>query len=411
MRAILAALALFAIVPQFAFAWGDDGHKVVALIAQHYMTPDVRRTVDALLAQDADPLTAHDIASAATWADKYRTHHRETATWHFVDIELDHPSIDSACGGRPPLSQSVVASNGPPACILDKIKQFSNELASPNTDPEERVVALKYLLHFVGDMHQPLHSADNHDKGGNQVKVTVEGFPHRSRDELHAFWDTQFVQVLGASPQAIAKQLVDRITPDEVKAWSSGSFDDWAMEAFKIAKTDVYHDPPLSQFEPQYLDAAYVDQAVKDVSLQLSRAGVRLAAVLGKALASNTLTSTDATTTDAPKTDATKIDARKAGGSTSDTNVSTTNSIPTAPDNHPTSRTSDGANDGTDQFATEAEARGRCASETIVWANLRSSVYHFAGYPNYGNTKRGAYMCEADATRQGMHAAKAEQHP
>ena len=66
---------------------------------------------------------------------------------------------------------------------------------------------------------------------------------------------------------------------------------------------------------------------------------------------------------------------------------------------------------GTDQFRIEAEAKVHCPTGTVVWANLKSSVYHFAGYPSFGNTKRGAYMCEVDATRQGMHAAKAEQHP
>jgi hypothetical protein len=65
----------------------------------------------------------------------------------------------------------------------------------------------------------------------------------------------------------------------------------------------------------------------------------------------------------------------------------------------------------TDQFQSEAEAKVYCKTGTVVWANLRSGVYHFAGYPSYGNTKRGAYMCEVDATRQGMHAAKAERHP
>jgi hypothetical protein len=88
MKAIITALTLCLIVPQSAFAWGDDGHKVVALIADHYLTPDVRNTVEALLAQDTDPLTQHDIASEATWADKYRNGHRETAQWHFVDIEV-----------------------------------------------------------------------------------------------------------------------------------------------------------------------------------------------------------------------------------------------------------------------------------------------------------------------------------
>jgi hypothetical protein len=238
MRSIAVALTIF-LIPQFAFAWGDDGHKVVALIADHYLTPDVRNTVNALLAQDADPLTPHDIASEATWADKYRNQHRETANWHFVDIEIDNPDISSACAGRPPLPTNTLASNGPPACILDKIQQFTDELGKPGTDPEERLVALKFLLHFAGDLHQPLHSSDNHDRGGNQIKVIVDGFEHKPRDELHGFWDTQFVEAIGRSPKEIAQQLMDKITPENVKAWSAGTPDDWAMEAFKLSTADV----------------------------------------------------------------------------------------------------------------------------------------------------------------------------
>jgi hypothetical protein len=379
MKATAVALTLL-LIPQFAFAWGDDGHKVVALIAEHYLTPDVRNTVNALLAQDTDPLTAHDIASEATWADKYRNQHRETANWHFVDIELDNPDISSACAGRPPLPTNTVASNGPPACILDKIQQFTTELARPGTDPEERLVALKFLLHFVGDLHQPLHSSDNHDRGGNQIKVIVDGFPQNSRDELHGYWDTQFVRILG-SPKEVAQKLMDKISPDQVKAWSVGTPDDWAMEAFKLSKRDVYGDPPLSRFEVQHLDKDYVERATNDVALQLSRAGVRLASILNKALSSTK-------------------------GAAPSTSTSTT-AMPTKPNDNLTTQTSGGI----DQFQSEAEAKVYCRTGTVVWANLRSSVYHFAGYPSYGNTKRGAYMCEVDATRQGMHAARAEQHP
>jgi len=71
-------------LPEQAPAWGDDGHKVVALVAQHYLTPTAKKQVDAMLAADTDELTQHDIASEATWADKYRAGHRETASWHFT---------------------------------------------------------------------------------------------------------------------------------------------------------------------------------------------------------------------------------------------------------------------------------------------------------------------------------------
>jgi hypothetical protein len=147
---------------------------------------------------------------------------------------------------------------------------------------EERIVALKFLLHFVGDMHQPLHASDHNDRGGNSVKVMVDGFDHKSRDSLHGFWDTQFVDALGRPPAALASQLLAQITPAQEAEWKQGTPDDWTIEAFSMSQADVFGDPPLSG--SVHLDAAYVEHAKKDVALQLSRAGVRLAAVLNKAL-------------------------------------------------------------------------------------------------------------------------------
>ncbi len=287
----LLSFSMLTALPQQAAAWGDDGHRVVALIAEHYLTPTAKRHVDAMLAADTDELTKHDIASEATWADRYRDanhrkdHYDATKRWHFVDLEITDPDMKAACFDRKPLPAGTLASNGDKmACIVDKITQFAAELEALGTDAEERLVALKFLLHFVGDMHRPLHASDNNDAGGNSVKVMVDGFPHKAKDELHAFWDTQFVEALGRPPAALAMQLVAQITPEQEAEWKQGSPDDWAMEAFNIAFDDVYGQPPLSRDTLQRLDAAYVARAEKDVALQLSRAGVRLAAVLNKAL-------------------------------------------------------------------------------------------------------------------------------
>jgi hypothetical protein len=297
MKAIVVALglALLTVAPQRASAWGDDGHKTVALIAQHYLTPAAKKKIDAMLAADTDNLTKHDFASAATWADKYRDsnqrrdHYQQTQQWHFVDMEIENTDMASACFGRLPLPAGTLASNGPAqACVLDKAKQFADELAAPGTDAEERLFALKFLLHFVGDMHQPLHSSDNHDRGGNSVKVSADGIKHNSKDELHGYWDTQFVDAIaGKSPTALAKQLLMQISPEQASLWAAGSFDEWAMEAFMLAKSDAYGTPPMSKDMPQQLDAAYVARAEKDVAQQLSKAGMRLASVLNKALGSN----------------------------------------------------------------------------------------------------------------------------
>jgi hypothetical protein len=286
----LLGVSIFVALQQQAMAWGDDGHKVVALIAEQFLTPTARRQVDALLAGDTDTLTRHDIASAATWADRFReeNHRRDnydaTRRWHYVDLEIEDPDLTKACYGRKPLPADLPASLGDKnACIVDKITQFAAELAALTTDAEERVFALKFLLHLVGDLHQPLHAADHGDAGGNSVKVTVEGFDHKTRDNLHGVWDVQFVDALGRPPAALAKTLLAQITPAQAAEWRQGTVDDWALEAFNIAFTDVYGDPPLSKDAPQFLDAAYVERAKRDVALQLSRAGVRLAAVLNRA--------------------------------------------------------------------------------------------------------------------------------
>ena len=272
-----------------AFAWGDDGHKAIALVAEPCLTPEAKQAVTSLLSSDTDNLTQHDIASEATWADKYRQdHYQQTQNWHFTDIEIDHPDLTAACFGRPPLPKGVLASNGPAqACAVDKIIQFQAELSSPGMDAEERLVALKFLLHLVGDLHQPLHSSDNHDRGGNDVKVIVDGFPHKLRDELHGFWDTQFVDAIAMPPAELARQLRAAVKSEDAASWATGTPDDWAMETFQIAKTAVYGQPPLSGALVQHLTEDYADNAEMTVSFQLGKAAVRLAFLLNSAFGSH----------------------------------------------------------------------------------------------------------------------------
>jgi len=103
-----------------------EGHEIVALIAQAFLEPEVRTKVDRLLATDTDPFTAHDIASEATWADRFRDENQngawgKTRLWHFVDIEIGHPDIDAACFGYPRNPARTAASNGPAQdCVVDK---------------------------------------------------------------------------------------------------------------------------------------------------------------------------------------------------------------------------------------------------------------------------------------------------
>jgi hypothetical protein len=267
-----------------ALAWGDEGHEIIALIAREHLAPPVRARVDQLLAEDRDPLTAPDMAARSTWADKWRTGHRETAGWHYVNLELERPDFYAAC------KQSGAS------CIVDKLGLFESELANNRLSDWQRVYALKMVLHLVGDLHQPLHVADSHDRGGNCELVLYA--PARARAQLgppqetslHGYWDSEAVAQLGRDPRAVAAALERNITAAEVESWSRGRFDDWAREGYEVARSVVYrYGGPLgcAAGAPTPLSKAYQETASRVAAQQLSRAGIRLAAVLNHALSFN----------------------------------------------------------------------------------------------------------------------------
>jgi hypothetical protein len=145
-------------------------------------------------------------------------------------------------------------------------------------------MAFKYVLHFVGDLHQPLHAADHDDRGGNCIQLDPPVGPSQN---LHAYWDTAVVGALGPSASAIATKLNARITPDEIRAWSAGDPKSWAMQSFQVAQKDVYRLPaqPTCQDKGSVaLSPAYQAAAQTDAARQLQLAGIRIAVVLNSAL-------------------------------------------------------------------------------------------------------------------------------
>lgn len=287
MRIALSALALASIaLPQPALAWGDKGHEIIAAIARDRLTPQAKAWVDAILATDTDTLTAPDMVSRATWADKWRdSGHRETASWHFVDQELGKPSLKTACFNYP--KADTPPSAGPAQdCIVDKLDEFEAELAAPATAPAERLLALKYILHFVGDVHQPLHASDHDDRGGNCVHVSLGG---QRTTNLHSFWDTAVLAPLGTDPATIAHTLEGAISASDASAWGSGTAASWAKESYAAAKADAYtiSSPAgcTNDASPITLTTAYQAQALTTAKTQIEKAGVRLAKVLNDAAA------------------------------------------------------------------------------------------------------------------------------
>ena len=278
-------------------AWGDNGHQIVGVIAYARLTTAVKKKVDALLAADNDDLTAADFVSRTTWADKYRDSDRlstkirydATRRWHFVDIEIANGNIDSACNHHPKLPIGFAASAGPAKdCLIDKIDQFLNELRDVSTAKLEKILALKFLLHLVGDLHQPLHAADNKDRGGNEVPVLFSD--DNTPTNLHFYWDNHLVARLGNDSRSVGELFNQRITKGSADQWSKGTPTDWAKESFGQAKRVAYDLTGLQHFiddrgaKGVRLDAAYENRALPIVREQLSKAGIRLATVLNYAL-------------------------------------------------------------------------------------------------------------------------------
>jgi hypothetical protein len=249
--------------PSAAYAWGHEGHEIVALIAANEMTPKAKAAVQGLL---GGPDAATAMEQYSTWADEIRPERRETAPWHFVDIEISSGGYDAA---------RDCAHND---CVVAQIERDTSVIGDKSLAMPVRAEALRFLIHFVGDETQPLHCSDNHDRGGNEVSVILNG----DSTNLHAVWDTAVVEALGNDPSAIAARLSATITPAEQAAWTKGTPASWSNECWNIAKREVYADFHRNggTFAPIVLPPDYAAKKSSIAAEQLKRAGVRLATIL-----------------------------------------------------------------------------------------------------------------------------------
>ncbi len=304
-----AACAALLLPMRASLAWGPEGHRAIALIADHVLQqsdPGVRAKVIAILATDkGDRLTKNDIASEANWADVLREKSEEartaTAAWHSARLKADNPDLARACFDRKPLPAGYPASHGPQDnCSVDKIEQFATELKEPQTSSFERLAALQFLLNLVGDINDPLHAIDRGDQGGRCIALQIGSKPPV---RLSTYWqDTLVEEVVGSNPAAGAVRVVASVPAAEAQKWAAGTPEDWARETYEVAKTVTYsfatekptgkHTfPPLKGEEETCpsidLYAAgpdYETKALAAVKTQLAKAGLRLARVLRDSL-------------------------------------------------------------------------------------------------------------------------------
>ena len=267
-RPIALLLSLLAFAAP-ALGWGPSGHEIVAKLAQSQLRPAAQAQVDRLLAGEAEPT----LAGVANWADEVRYANRgqSTTRWHFVNFK------GGDCSYVPP--RDCPDGN----CIIAAINRNFLVLADRKRPDEARRDALKFLVHLIADVHQPLHASANDDRGGNDFQVAYHG---RGRN-LHAVWDGLLIRRGDMGPADYARWLERQspLPPDPVPS-SDRPAVEWALESCRLVRAPGFY-PSRHVIDDQYLDA---HRALAEQRLRL--AATRLADMLNYALDPRTARST-----------------------------------------------------------------------------------------------------------------------
>lgn len=274
-----------------AAAWWETGHQTVARIAAAHLTPAARARVAQILDVPNTPrAVANALASASIWADETK---RETGTgaWHYINLTLQDRRSDIPI--RCPNSN----------CAPARIRLFAAQLASHTPDAAEwsSLDALRYLVHLVGDIHQPLHTVSDADLGGNCELLPD---PIGGASNLHALWDGGILKEMDVTGRSLAGELNAEIatwSPARRASLAAGNQNDWTWESHLLAVQDVYqrlHIPVEPEDFPKGcaeapedirdfdspIDRLYVADMQPVIRSQLEKGGLRLARLLNEAL-------------------------------------------------------------------------------------------------------------------------------
>jgi hypothetical protein len=242
-------------------------------MAEQYLSPETKAQVVELL--QADSKNRETLADVAPWADEYRTDHPETAKWHFVDIPKTAATFDR--NRDCPLSEKDPRSPWRD-CVTDRILFFEGRLGDTSLSEAERAVALKFLVHFVGDIHQPFHALGD-DRGGNGIGVTFLGSAvcGTYRCNLHGVWDDSIIDEQGLSEKKYTDRLLQEIKDNNWERMAGGEPTTWANISHRYAVDALAPNGAL-------LTSEYVTEEAKVVDAQLALGGLRLARVLNRIL-------------------------------------------------------------------------------------------------------------------------------
>ena len=256
------ALVLLSLMPALAGAWGFDGHRIVGTLAESELSPSARAEAHRLLAGEPEPT----LAGVSTWADTLRDDPawRHTGRWHWVNLPRENPCTYVAARDCP---------DGD--CVVGAIRTQFDILADRSRPDAERRDALKFLVHFVGDVHQPFHAGFGFDRGGNQTQLRFD----RQGWNLHSLWDSAMVKHAGLEPADYARQLRGgpALPPDATLGLERPE-ERWALESCQ-----AIHDDGLYPAR-RTVGRGYLEQHRPLAEQRLRQAASRLAALLEVAL-------------------------------------------------------------------------------------------------------------------------------
>jgi hypothetical protein len=240
-----------------SFAWFDNGHRIVGLIAQANLTDEARKKIKAILPENMT------LADAAVWPDHEGRSVRDFDSLHYVSIPENATGYDQA--------RDCPEKN----CAVEALKWFLTILTDKNAPTMARRVALYYVAHLVGDIHQPLHAGRAKDRGGIEILVSYKGLT----TNLHYFWDKDLVDLETGTEEEIAKRLTANLTDEKRLEWQAGDPIQWINESLMLVRSYGYNIGPSGE-----LSDDYVEKARPIVRQRLAQAGLRLAGLLNTAL-------------------------------------------------------------------------------------------------------------------------------
>ena len=258
---LLVALATLA-AGSTALGWGRIGHRTSARLCDSLLTPTAKAAIRDLL----EP--GESLADASTWPDEHRRERPETTAWHYVNVPITEPKYD------PKFCQKE-------GCVVGKIPDFLATLKDKTAPLAKRREALRFLVHCVQDMHQPVHVGDRRDRGGNDLQVRF--FDDGSN--LHRVWDSGLIEQVNRDEGRTYDRLKADFTPEFVRSASSGTVEDWANESLALAR-DAYLEPVtgLPLRAGAKLGGAYQGRHLPVAEHRVLQSAARLARLLNEAL-------------------------------------------------------------------------------------------------------------------------------